>query len=171
MFDQLVALDSADVQFGPAVLAVKNAELDLVVKHDGCVFRAGLDTDTGPCRELIGDLVDERCGAGHRCIVPAVNLDGRPAASDGYDGGVSDESITTHIEGLVAEEHELRRREQSDNADSERLEADRRRLDEIQIELDRCWDLLRQRDALRDAGENPNAARERDASTVERYLQ
>ena len=51
------------------------------------------------------------------------------------------------------------------------VEEDARRLEAVQIELDRCWDLLRQRRALRDAGANPDDAEARDASTVERYLQ
>jgi hypothetical protein len=41
----------------------------------------------------------------------------------------------------------------------------------VEIELDRCWDLLRQRRALRDAGSDPDDAHVRDATTVERYLQ
>jgi Protein of unknown function (DUF2630) len=83
---------------------------------------------------------------------------------------MSDESIATQIERLVAQEHDLRRREQGDSAD-ENLEADRERLRAVEIELDRCWDLLRQRRALRDAGADPDSAQARDARTVERYLQ
>lgn len=84
---------------------------------------------------------------------------------------MSDESITARIERLVAEEHELRNREQDDSADVERLQDDERRLEAVQVELDRCWDLLRQRRALRDAGGDPDDARTRDPDTVERYLQ
>lgn len=84
---------------------------------------------------------------------------------------MSDESITARIEGLVAEEHELRSREQSESSDPDRLESDQERLRAVEIELDRCWDLLRQRRALRDAGAEPDDAHVRDASTVERYLQ
>jgi len=84
---------------------------------------------------------------------------------------MSDESITARIESLVAEEHELRSREQSDSTDEEALEEDQRRLRDVEIELDRCWDLLRQRRALRDAGGDPEQARVRDADTVERYWQ
>lgn len=51
------------------------------------------------------------------------------------------------------------------------LDTDRRRLEAVSVELDRCWDLLRQRRALRDAGQSPDAAEPRDADTVERYLQ
>jgi len=84
---------------------------------------------------------------------------------------MSDESITARIESLVAEEHELRQREQSDSKDAERLDADQERLRSVEIELDRCWDLLRQRRARRDAGDDPDQAHVRDANTVERYWQ
>jgi hypothetical protein len=84
---------------------------------------------------------------------------------------MSDESIAGRIERLVDEEHELRTREQADSKDSGALEADRERLRAVEVELDRCWDLLRQRRALRSAGADPDDAHVRDAETVERYLQ
>jgi hypothetical protein len=84
---------------------------------------------------------------------------------------MSDESITARIERLVSEEHELRTREQADNMNDDALEADQQRLRDVEVELDRCWDLLRQRRALRDAGADPDEAHARDADTVERYLQ
>jgi hypothetical protein len=84
---------------------------------------------------------------------------------------MSDESIAARIEGLVAEEHELRTREQLDNTDEASLDEDRARLQAVAVELDRCWDLLRQRRAAREAGLDPDAAHVRDADTVERYLQ
>lgn len=84
---------------------------------------------------------------------------------------MSDESITARIESLVAEEHDLRHREASDSHDTERLEEDRRRLAAVQIELDRCWDLLRQRRAREEFGQDPDEAQVRDADTVERYRQ
>jgi Protein of unknown function (DUF2630) len=84
---------------------------------------------------------------------------------------VSDESIAARIESLVAEEHQLRSREQEDSASADALEADQQRLRDVEIELDRCWDLLRQRRALRDAGADPEQAQVRDPDTVERYLQ
>ena len=84
---------------------------------------------------------------------------------------MSDESIAGRIERLVDEEHELRNREQADAADEEALGGDRERLRSVEVELDRCWDLLRQRRALRDAGADPEGAHVRDAGTVEGYQQ
>jgi uncharacterized protein DUF2630 len=84
---------------------------------------------------------------------------------------VSDESIAARIERLVTEEHDLRQREQADSPDPAALDEDRGRLEAVEVELDRCWDLLRQRRALRDAGSDPERAEARDADTVERYLQ
>lgn len=84
---------------------------------------------------------------------------------------MSDESIAARIENLVAEEHHLRSREQSDASDDDRLEADQERLRAVEVELDRCWDLLRQRRAIREAGGDPDDAQVRDADTVERYRQ
>ena len=84
---------------------------------------------------------------------------------------MSDESITARIERLVTEEHDLRSREQADSPDPDALEGDRDRLRAVEVELDRCWDLLRQRRALREAGSDPDDARVRDENTVEGYLQ
>jgi hypothetical protein len=84
---------------------------------------------------------------------------------------MSDQSIADRIEQLVAEEHKLRQREQTDSDDVSALESDRDRLQAVEVELDRCWDLLRQRRALRSAGGDPDDAEVRDADTVERYRQ
>ncbi len=84
---------------------------------------------------------------------------------------MSDQSIATHIEKLVAEEHELRQREQQDSANDDALQADQIRLDAIGVELDTCWDLLRRRRATRSVGGDPDAVEARDPGTVEHYLQ
>jgi len=84
---------------------------------------------------------------------------------------MSDQSLAEHIERLVSEEQELRRREQHDRTDAEQLETDQQRLRSVQVELDRCWDLLRQRRAREEFGQDPDDAQARDADTVERYLQ
>lgn len=84
---------------------------------------------------------------------------------------MSDDTITARIETLVAEEQQLRRREESDRKSDEQLEDDQRRLRAVEIELDRCWDLLRQRRAREEFGQDPDEASVRDPSTVERYWQ
>lgn len=81
---------------------------------------------------------------------------------------MDDGEIRDRIEELVAEEHELwRREEQSGSLHAE----ERRRLESLQVTLDRCWDLLRQRRALREFGLDPDRAHLRDSETVERYRQ
>jgi Protein of unknown function (DUF2630) len=80
---------------------------------------------------------------------------------------MDDPQIHGTIEKLVAEEHELWERESAGNAG----DADRQRLDELKVSLDQCWDLLRQRRALRDAGRNPDDADVRRPETVEHYQQ
>jgi uncharacterized protein DUF2630 len=84
---------------------------------------------------------------------------------------MSDETIAARIENLVAEEHKLRHQEESDRENDEQLGADQDRLRAVQVELDRCWDLLRQRRAREEFGQDPDEAQARDADTVERYWQ
>lgn len=75
---------------------------------------------------------------------------------------VVDEDIYQRINSLVDEENVLRSHEILDDVD---------RLVHIEETLDQCWDLLRQRRALREFGQDPNDARLRDVETVERYEQ
>jgi Protein of unknown function (DUF2630) len=84
---------------------------------------------------------------------------------------MDDQSILTRIDALVDEEHALLGREEADAVDAAALEADHQRLQEVSIELDRCWDLLRQRRARREAGQDPEGAEARDPAIVEKYLQ
>jgi hypothetical protein len=84
---------------------------------------------------------------------------------------MSDQSILNRIDALIDEEHALLGREAADAVDREALEADQQRLRAVSIELDRCWDLLRQRRARREAGQDPEEARARDPDVVEKYLQ
>lgn len=74
----------------------------------------------------------------------------------------TDKSVLNHIERLVAEEKELYAR-------SEMSDAQRGRLTTINVELDQCWDLLRQRRALREFGRDPDEAEVRPAKVVENY--
>jgi len=80
---------------------------------------------------------------------------------------MDDSQIHGSIEKLVTEEHELWGRE----SDGTATDDDRRRLADIKVSLDECWDLLRQRRARRDAGQDPDTAAARDPSVVERYEQ
>jgi hypothetical protein len=80
---------------------------------------------------------------------------------------MDDQQIHGRIEQLVSEEHELWNRESEGTAS----EDDRRRLDAVKVTLDQCWDLLRQRRALREAGMDEDVAQARDPRTVERYQQ
>jgi hypothetical protein len=77
---------------------------------------------------------------------------------------MNDVEIHQTITDLVQEEHELRER-------AKHSEEERARLQQVEVALDQCWDLLRQRDALRDAGKDPDAAKPRPVSEVEGYLQ
>ena len=75
-----------------------------------------------------------------------------------------DQSVLEVIQRLAAEEHRL-------YAHEALTDTDRARLAKINVELDQCWDLLRQRQALRDAGRNPNEAHARPPEIVENYEQ
>ena len=72
--------------------------------------------------------------------------------------------ILSHIPSLVDEEHKLR--EAGEHTDEQRA-----RISKLEADLDQCWDLLRQRRALREFGDNPDQARVRPPGTVEGYEQ
>lgn len=79
---------------------------------------------------------------------------------------MTDGSIRQRISDLVHEEHTLRDRLSAHDISPAEEQA---RLREVEVELDQCWDLLRQRQAKREFGEDPDAAQVRDARTVEGY--
>lgn len=74
----------------------------------------------------------------------------------------TDQAVLKHIEELVAEEKKL-------YAKGAVSDDEKQQLNQINVELDRCWDLLRQRRALREFGRNPDDAEVRPAKTVENY--
>ena len=78
-----------------------------------------------------------------------------------------DEDILAQVNKLVAEEQELR-----DKLQKRSITADEEhdRLKVVEAALDQCWDLLRQRRALRETGGDPRSAEVRPASQVENYL-
>ena len=80
---------------------------------------------------------------------------------------MDDAQIHKTIEELVAEEHRL----WADEAGGGDVVADRQRLAEVKVTLDKCWDLLRQRRAYEEHGLDPNAASARDELVVENYQQ
>ena len=78
-----------------------------------------------------------------------------------------DPRILTRIGELVDEENRLL----NQHGETPLEEAEHRRLREVQVQLDQCWDLLNQRRALREYGLDPDQASVRDPDTVEGYLQ
>ncbi|MDG4665679.1 DUF2630 family protein [Mycobacterium sp. 236(2023)] len=79
----------------------------------------------------------------------------------------SDQDILKQVNELVAEEHELRSKLQHHEIDETE---EHRRLKAVEVQLDQCWDLLRQRRALRSSGGNPDEASVRPEGEVEGYL-
>ena len=76
-------------------------------------------------------------------------------------------SILSHIHELAEEEKRLRLRHTGEGLD----DAERERMQRIEVELDQAWDLLRQRRARAEFGGDPDAARTRPPDEVESYLQ
>ncbi|WP_116946833.1 DUF2630 family protein [Jiangella endophytica] len=81
---------------------------------------------------------------------------------------MQDDDIRTRISALVDDEHDLRQRLQAGEISTEEEHA---RLRQVEEQLDQCWDLLRQRRARVDAGQNPDEAATRPVDEVEKYLQ
>jgi hypothetical protein len=80
---------------------------------------------------------------------------------------MDDRQVLDRIGDLVQEEHILERQAVGEGLD----ETKQARLHEVEVQLDQCWDLLRQRRARRDAGQDPDNAAVRPEGTVEGYLQ
>jgi hypothetical protein len=76
---------------------------------------------------------------------------------------ISDQAVLDHIQHLVTEEEGLYRQGFHSDAERERLRT-------LNVALDQAWDLLRQRRALREFGQNPSEAHVRPAEVVEKYL-
>jgi len=80
---------------------------------------------------------------------------------------VDDQQIASEINRLVETEHRLERAHIGQGLS----EAEMQQLRATEVQLDQCWDLLRQRRARRDAGLDPDVATSRDAQVVEQYRQ
>jgi DNA repair exonuclease SbcCD ATPase subunit len=83
---------------------------------------------------------------------------------------MDDQHIQSEIERLEGRQNELRQREGELAEQPDAVAPLREELEKIRVELDRLWDLHRQRRALRESGGDPDDASERDAGTVEGYL-
>ena len=79
---------------------------------------------------------------------------------------MTDPGLHHQITELVEREHRLRTALGAGAGDETRAE-----LHQVEQSLDQCWDLLRQRDARREAGDDPDTAKVRPVSEVEGYLQ
>ena len=77
---------------------------------------------------------------------------------------MDEKDLLNRISALVDEEHQLR--DSGEHSDEQRS-----RMSELEVQLDQCWDLLRQRRAKRQYDEDPESAEVRPASEVEGYLQ
>lgn len=77
---------------------------------------------------------------------------------------MDEKDLFSRIHALVDEEHALR-------GGSEHTDEQRARLEQLEADLDQCWDLLRQRRAKQQYGENPDEAQARPEPQVENYLQ
>jgi len=81
---------------------------------------------------------------------------------------VNDNDLIGQIDALVAEEHRLH---EHSSTGKPLTDDDRQRLEHLEVQLDQCWDLLRQRRARRQAGQDPGDVTVRDETVVERYQQ
>ena len=81
---------------------------------------------------------------------------------------MDDKQILSHIDDLIATEHDLRTKVANGELSTA---VERDRLRSVEEALDQCWDLLRQRRARREFGEDPEEAQERPAGEVEGYMQ
>ncbi|MGY1740341.1 MULTISPECIES: DUF2630 family protein [unclassified Blastococcus] len=77
---------------------------------------------------------------------------------------MDEKDLLHRIHSLVDEEHQLR--DSGEHTDEQRA-----RMRDLEVQLDQCWDLLRQRRARRQYDEDPDGAQVRPASEVEGYLQ
>jgi hypothetical protein len=124
----------------------------------------------GPKRAVGNAPVEERDGPGED--TGPFGMNGWGASANGqllaYGKHMDDKEILTRIDGLIQTERELRTQLAAGQLSSEQ---ERERLRSAEEALDQCWDLLRQRRARREFGENPDDAAVRPATEVEGYQQ
>ena len=157
------------------VLGLVGRTADRVLHRTGGPVDLALVLEPVVARQRARSLLDPALGVVLRSVTHVVLL--RFAWSQsGYPPGealprpMDDQQIQAEIDRLEERQRELRHKESDLAEQPEAVAPLRDELETIRIELDRLWDLHRQRRALRDSGGNPDDASERAAGTVEGYL-
>jgi hypothetical protein len=173
---KVVGLGYAGLAAGPAVIggAASRVGLHLAlgipVLLTLWIVVAAPAVGPGPERAVGDRPVEERDGPGED--TGPFRMNGRGASANrqllAYGKHMDDKEILTRIDGLIQTERELRTQLAAGQLSSEQ---ERERLRSAEEALDQCWDLLRQRRARREFGENPDDAAVRPAAEVEGYQQ
>jgi fucose permease len=162
---RVVGLGYAGMTAGPAVIGAVASRAGL---HTALVIPVLLALWIAIAAPALGRGRTRTDGAEHA----VVRDNSRPPATAGgasaYGRHMDDKEILARIDGLIETEHELRSQLASGQLSSEQ---ERERLRSAEEALDQCWDLLRQRRARREFGENPDDAAARPAAEVEGYQQ
>jgi hypothetical protein len=161
----VVGLGYAGMTAGPAVIGTVASRAGL---HTALVIPVLLALWIAVAAPALGRGKTRTDGAEHA----VVRDNSRPLATavgaSAYGRHMDDKEILARIDGLIETEHELRSQLASGQLSSEQ---ERERLRSAEEALDQCWDLLRQRRARREFGENPDDAAARPAAEVEGYQQ
>jgi len=173
---KVVGLGYAGLAAGPAVIGGAASQvglhlaLGIPVLLTLWIVVAAPAVGPGPHRAAGDGPVEERDGPGED--TGPFGMNGWGASANGqllaYGKHMDDKEILTRIDGLIQTEHELRSQLAAGQLSSEQ---ERERLRSAEEALDQCWDLLRQRRARREFGENPDDAAVRPATEVEGYQQ
>ena len=162
---RVVGLGYAGMTAGPAVIGAVASRAGL---HTALVIPVLLALWIAVAAPALGRGRTKTGGAEHA----VVRDNSRPLATAGgasaYGRHMDDKEILARIDGLIETEHELRSQLASGQLSSEQ---ERERLRSAEEALDQCWDLLRQRRARREFGEDPDGAAARPAAEVEGYQQ
>jgi fucose permease len=173
---KVVGLGYAGMAAGPAVIGGAASQvglhlaLGIPVLLTLWIVVAAPAVGPGPDRTVGDAPAEERDGPGEDTGPFGMNGWGASANRQllAYGKHMDDKEILTRIDGLIQTERELRTQLASGQLSSEQ---ERERLRSAEEALDQCWDLLRQRRARREFGENPDDAAVRPATEVEGYQQ
>lgn len=160
---KVVGLGYAGQAAGPAVIGAVASQAGL---HLALVIPVLLALWIAVAAPVLGAAV--RAGRSHGYVRDVLKAPIREPAAADYGKHMDDKEILGKINDLIETEHELRSQLAAGQLSSEQ---ERERLRSAEEALDQCWDLLRQRRARREFGENPDAAAVRSAAEVEGYQQ